>query len=159
MRATAKKGLVLARPAAALLPRRPAAAADEPADFYRGKTISVIVGFGAGGGYDIYARLLAHYLGNHIAGQPNVVVQNMEGAGSVRASNYVYSVAPKDGTVIAAVNQNMPMYQMLGCAGAQFNAAEINWLGSMAYSNGTLYTWHASGIRTLDHAKPRDRRL
>jgi tripartite-type tricarboxylate transporter receptor subunit TctC len=85
-----------------------------------------------------------------------VVVQNMEGAGSVRASNYVYSVAPKDGTVIAAVNQNMPMYQMLGGAGAQFNAAEINWLGSMAASNGTLYTWHASGIRTLDDAKTHD---
>src|SRR5258708_6702802 len=156
MRATAKKGLVVALTAAALLADRPAGAADEAADFYRGKTISVIVGFGAGGGYDIYARLLAHYLGSHIAGQPNVVVQNMEGAGSVRASNYVYSVAPKDGTVIAAVNQNMPMYQMLGGAGAQFDTAQINWLGSMAYSNGTLYTWHQSGIRTLDDAKSHD---
>jgi hypothetical protein len=131
-------------------------AADDAADFYRGKTISIIVGFGAGGGYDIYARLLARYLGNHIAGSPNVVVQNMEGAGSVRASNYVYSVAPKDGTVIAAVNQNMPMYQMLGGAGAQFKAAEMNWLGSMAYSNGTLYTWSGSGIKTLGDAKARD---
>jgi hypothetical protein len=65
-------------------------------------------------------------------------------------------VAAKDGTVIAAVNQNMPMYQMLGGAGAQFNAAEINWLGSMAYSNGTLYTWSRSGINTLDDAKSRD---
>ena len=74
----------------------------------------------------------------------------------MRASNYVYSVAPKDGTVIAAVNQNMPMYQMLGGAGAQFSAADINWLGSMAHSNGTLYTWHQSGIRTIDDAKARD---
>jgi tripartite-type tricarboxylate transporter receptor subunit TctC len=130
--------------------------ADDASDFYRGKTVTVIVGFGAGGGYDIYARLLAHYLGNHIPGTPNVVVQNMEGAGSVRASNYVYSVAPKDGTVIAAVNQNMPMYQMLGGAGAQFNATAISWLGSMAYSNGTLYTWSQSGINTLDDAKSRD---
>jgi len=140
----------------AVLLASPAVRADEASDFYRGKTITVVVGFGAGGGYDLYARLFAHYLGNHIAGQPNVVVQNMEGAGSVRASNYVYSVAPKDGTVIAAVNQNMPMYQMLGGAGAQFNAAEINWLGSMAYSNGTLYTWHQSGIQTLADAKARD---
>jgi hypothetical protein len=138
--------------AAAVAAPREGVRADE-ADFYRGKTISVIVGFGPGGGYDIYARLLARYLGNHIPGQPNVVVQNMEGAGSVRAANYVYSVAPKDGTVIAAVNQNMPMYQMLGGAGAQFNAANMNWLGSMAYSNGTLYTWSKSGIRTLDDAK------
>ena len=150
------KGLAFVLMAAALGAARAAQAADEAADFYRGKTISIIVGFGAGGGYDIYARLLARYLGNHIAGAPNVVVQNMEGAGSVRASNYVYSVAPKDGTVIAAVNQNMPMYQMLGGAGAQFKAAEMNWLGSMAYSNGTLYTWYQSGIKTLDDAKSRD---
>src|SRR6267154_1209050 len=156
MSGIAAKGLLVALTAAALPALRPACAADEAADFYRGKTITLIVGFGAGGGYDIYARLLAHHLGNHIAGQPNVVVQNMEGAGSVRASNYVYSVAPKDGTVIAAVNQNMPMYQMLGGAGAQFNAADINWLGSMAYSNGTLYTWYQSGIKTLDDAKSHD---
>jgi hypothetical protein len=149
------RGLV-ALTAAALLASSAARAADEPFDFYRGKTISIIVGFGAGGGCDIYARLLAHHLGNHIAGAPNVVVQNMEGAGSVRAANYVYSVAPKDGTVIAAVNQNMPMYQMLGGAGAQFNAAQMNWLGSMAYSNGTLYTWYQFDIKTLDDAKSRD---
>jgi hypothetical protein len=156
MPGAAAHSLLVALSAARLLGFCPANAADEAADFYRGKTINVIVGFGAGGGYDLYARLLAHYLGNHIAGQPNVVVQNMEGAGSVRAANYVYSVAPKDGTVIAAVNQNMPMYQMLGGAGAQFNAADINWLGSMAYSNGTLYTWYQSGIKTLEDAKVRD---
>jgi hypothetical protein len=156
MSGAAAKGLRVALTGAALMTFGPAAAADEAADFYRGRTITVIVGFGAGGGYDIYARLLAHYLGNHIAGQPNVVVQNMEGAGSVRAANYVYSVAPKDGTVVAAVNQNMPMYQMLGGAGAQFNAADINWLGSMASSNGTLYTWYQTGIRTLEDAKARD---
>ncbi len=156
MSGVAVKSLLVALTAAALLALQAAGAADEASDFYRGKTISVIVGFGAGGGYDIYARLLAHHLGNHIAGGPSVVVQNMEGAGSVRAANYVYSVAPKDGTVIAAVNQNMPMYQMLGGAGAQFKAAEINWLGSMAYSNGTLYTWYQSGIKTLEDAKSRD---
>jgi tripartite-type tricarboxylate transporter receptor subunit TctC len=156
MSGAAAKGLRVALTGAALLAFGSAAAADEASDFYRGRTITVIVGFGAGGGYDLYARLLAHYLGNHIAGQPNVVVQNMEGAGSVRAANYVYSVAPKDGTVIAAVNQNMPMYQMLGGAGAQFNAADINWLGSMASSNGTLYTWYQSGIKSIEDAKSRD---
>ena len=156
MLGTAAKALLVALTGTLLMALRPAAAADEAADFYRGKTISVIVGFGAGGGYDLYARLLAHYLGNHIAGAPNVVVQNMEGAGSVRAANYVYAVAPKDGTVIAAVNQNMPMYQMLGGAGAQFDPAQVNWLGSMAYSNGTLYTWYQSGIKTLADAKSRE---
>jgi tripartite-type tricarboxylate transporter receptor subunit TctC len=130
--------------------------ADAIADFYKGKTVNIMVGFGPGGGYDQYARTLARYLGNHIPGQPSVVVQNMEGAGSVRAANHVYAVGPKDGTVIAAVNQNMPMYQLLGGAGAQFKAADLQWLGSMAYSNGLVYTWHASGIKTLEDAKTRE---
>src|SRR5262249_52381603 len=117
------------------------AAAQGVADFYRGKTVSFIVGFGPGGGYDLYPRVLSRHLGRHIPGNPTVVVQNMEGAGSVRAANYVYAVAPKDGTVVAAVNQNIPMYQLLGGAGAQFEAAKLQWIGSMANSNGILYTW------------------
>src|SRR4051812_32220364 len=90
-------GLLLTAVVAAPLP----ATAQDAGDFYRGRTISVIVGFGAGGGYDLYARLLGRYLGNHIPGQPSIVVQNMDGAGSVRATNHVYAVAAKDGTVIA----------------------------------------------------------
>src|SRR5262247_4607382 len=116
------------------------AAAQGVADFYRGKTVSFVVGFGPGGGYDLYARVISRHIGRHIPGNPVVVVQNMDGAGSVRASNYVYTVAPKDGTVIAAVNQNMPMYQLLGGAGAQFEADKLQWLGSMANSNGVIYT-------------------
>jgi len=131
-----------------------AAAAEE--DFYKGKTISIVVGFAPGGGYDLYARLLARHLGSHIPGAPNVVVQNMDGAGSVRASNYVYVNAPKDGTVIAAVNQNMPMYQMLGGRAAQFDAAKFQWLGSMASSNSLLYTWHTSSAKSLADAKSRE---
>jgi tripartite-type tricarboxylate transporter receptor subunit TctC len=130
--------------------------ADPVADFYKRKTVTVMVGFGPGGGYDEYARLMARHLGKHIPGEPSVIVQNMEGAGSVRAANHVYNVAPKDGTVIAAVNQNMPMYQLLGGAGAQFNSAEMQWLGSMAYSNGLVYTWHTSGIKTLEDAKAKE---
>jgi tripartite-type tricarboxylate transporter receptor subunit TctC len=131
-------------------------AAQGVADFYRGKTVNFIVGFGPGGGYDLYPRVLSRHLGRHIPGHPNVVVQNMEGAGSVRASNYVYGVAPKDGTVIAAVNQNMPMYQLLGGAGAQFETDRLQWLGSMANSNGIIYTWHSSGIKTIEDAKQRE---
>jgi tripartite-type tricarboxylate transporter receptor subunit TctC len=122
-------------------------------DFYKGKTIQIIVGFGVGGGYDLYARALGRYLGKYVPGQPTVVVQNLEGAGSVRAANHVYSGSPQDGTVIAAVNQNMPMYQLLGGAGTRFEAAGMQWLGSMANSNGLVYTWHTSGIKTLDDAK------
>ena len=130
-----------------------AASAQGAADFYKGKTEQIVVGFGVGGGYDLYARALSRYLGKHLPGNPNVVVQNMEGAGSVRAANFVYAGSPQDGTVIAAVNQNMPMYQLLGGAGAKFEAAGMQWLGSMTNSNGLVYTWHTSGIKTLDDAK------
>ncbi len=130
-----------------------AASAQGAADFYKGKTVQIVVGFGVGGGYDLYARALSRYLGKHLPGNPNVVVQNMEGAGSVRAANFVYAGSPQDGTVIAAVNQNMPMYQLLGGAGAKFEAAGMQWLGSMTNSNGLVYTWHTSGIKTLDDAK------
>jgi tripartite-type tricarboxylate transporter receptor subunit TctC len=131
-------------------------AAQGVADFYKGKTINVIVGFGPGGGYDLYARTLGRHLGRHIPGNPTVVVQNMEGAGSVRAANYVYAVAPKDGTVIAAVNQNAPMYQMLGGAGAQYDASKLQYLGSIANSNGLIYTWKASGVATIEDARKRE---
>ena len=132
------------------------ASAQSVADFYKGKTIQIMVGFGAGGGYDLYARALGRYLGKHVPGNPSVVVQNMEGASSIRAANFVYSGSTHDGTVIAAVNQNAPMYQVLGGAGAKFDAAKLQWLGSMSNSNGTLYTWAASGVRTLEDAKKRE---
>jgi tripartite-type tricarboxylate transporter receptor subunit TctC len=127
-----------------------------PASFYAGKTVSIIVGFGSGGGYDLYARLLSRYLGAHIPGHPNVIVQNMEGAGGVRAANYVYSIAPKDGTVIAGVNQGAPLFKLLGGKDAQYDPAKFNWIGSMAWSNNTVYVWHTSGIRTIEDAKGRE---
>ena len=129
------------------------ARAQSPAEFYKGKTINIIVGFGAGGGYDLYARLVSRFIGEHMPGKPSVIVQNMDGAGSVRAANFVYASAPKDGTVIAAVNQNMPMYQLLGGKAAQFDAAKMVWLGTMGGSNGLLYTWHTSKVKTIEDAK------
>jgi tripartite-type tricarboxylate transporter receptor subunit TctC len=132
------------------------AKADSVADFYKGRTVSIIVGFGPGGGYDLYGRVLGRHLGRHIPGRPAVTVQNMEGAGSVRAANYVFASAPADGTVIAAVDQNGPMYQLLGGAGAQFEVARMQWVGSIANSNGVVYTWHMSGINTIEDAKARE---
>jgi tripartite-type tricarboxylate transporter receptor subunit TctC len=122
-------------------------------DFYRGKTVTFIIGFGPGGGYDLYARVLGRHIANHIPGRPNVVTQNLEGAGSVRAANFVYNTAPRDGTAIAAVNQNMPMYQLLGGKAAQFEASKLAWIGSMGGSNGLLYTWYTSKTKTIDDAK------
>jgi tripartite-type tricarboxylate transporter receptor subunit TctC len=129
------------------------AQAQQNNNYYAGKTINIIVGFGPGGGYDIYARLLSRFIGDHIDGHPSVIVQNMDGAGSVRAANYVYNTATKDGTIIAAVNQNMPMYSLLGGKAAQFNAQKLVWLGSMGGSNGVLYTWHTSKVKTISDAQ------
>jgi tripartite-type tricarboxylate transporter receptor subunit TctC len=125
-------------------------------DFYKGKTITFIVGFSSGGGYDTYARLLARHMPVHIPGNPTIIAQNMDGAGSMRAANHVYNVAPKDGTVISAVNATLLMYQLLGGKGAQYDPAKLQWLGSVANSNNSVITWHASGIRTVDDAKKQD---
>src|SRR5690242_11056003 len=105
---------VLASLCTAVLLISPQANAQSPADFYRGKTITIFVGFGAGGGYDQYSRLLARHFGDYIPGKPSIVVQNMPGAGGLLAANHVYNVAPKDGTAIAGVTQNIGMVQLLG---------------------------------------------
>ena len=107
------------------------AKADAVADFYRGKTVTLVVGYGPGGGYDIYARLVGRHLGRHIPGNPTIVVQNMPGAGSLRAVNWLYNLAPKDGTAIAHFARNMPLMGMLGNnSNAQFDPRKFNWLGS-----------------------------
>ncbi len=133
-----------------------AASAQDVAAFYKGKTIQIICGFAPGGGYDLYPRVLARHMGRHIPGQPNIVVQNMVGASSVRASNHVYAIAPRDGTTIAAVNQNMPMYSLLGGKSAQFDARRFAWLGTMASSNGVLFTYTTSQTKTLADAVRRE---
>ena len=125
-------------------------------DFYKGKTISIIVGFGPGGGYDLYARLIAGTIGKYIPGQPRVIVQNMEGAGSVRAANHVYVQAPKDGTVIAAVVQDTATFYLLGQAGLQYDPSRFNWLGGVVASNSSLYAWHATEISRWEDAKARE---
>src|SRR5215510_5441763 len=105
--------------------------ADAVADFYKGKQINLIVGYGPGGGYDIYARLLARHFGRFVPGTPNVIVQNMPGAGSLRAVNYLYNVAPKDGSAIAMFSRNMPLIGLLGSnSNVQFNPRKLTWLGS-----------------------------
>src|ERR687894_2300737 len=89
------------------------AQADPVEDFYKGKQINLVVGYGPGGGNDVYARLLARHLPRHIPGNPNIVVQNMPGAGSLRAANYLYNVAPRDGTAFGTFARNMPMLGLL----------------------------------------------
>ena len=120
-----------------------AARADEVADFYKGKQVQLVVGYGAGGGYDFLARLLARHLGNYIPGNPTVVVQNMPGAGSMRAANWLATVAPRDGTVIGAFDRQVPLFAVLGSPPAvTFKANDLNWLGTMSsYAEDAYVLW------------------
>jgi tripartite-type tricarboxylate transporter receptor subunit TctC len=122
---------------ALLMPVGVARAQSAVADFYRGKQITLIVGYGPGGGYDITARLVARYLGKYIPGNPDVVVQNMPGAGSMRAANYTYVNAPKDGTTFALIARDMPLLGLLGAdPNVQFDVRKFSWLGSSSsYAN------------------------
>ncbi len=100
-------------------------------EFYRGRQINLIVGYGPGGGYDITARLLARYLGRYIPGNPNIVVQNMAGAGSMRAANYLYVGAPRDGTTFGVIGRDMPLLGLIGSnSSVQFDPRKFTWLGS-----------------------------
>ena len=126
-----------------------AARAQSVADFYKGKTITILVGSDAGGGYDLTARTLARHLSRHMPGQPNVIVQNKPGASSILAANYVYEIAPKDGTVIAAVQRPIPFQVLFGDAGVRFDVRKIQWLGSTTNELGVVVAWHSAPQQTF----------
>jgi tripartite-type tricarboxylate transporter receptor subunit TctC len=124
--------------------------------FYEGKTITIVTSTGVGGTYDVTARLIARHMPRFIPGKPSMVVQNMPGAGNVLATNFMYTVAPKDGTSIATVHNAMPLHQVLGGQGVRFDVARFEWLGSSGAENEVILVWHTTGIRTLDEAKKRE---
>ena len=132
------------------------APADPVADFYRGKTISVLIGVGAGGEYDTIARLVARYIGRYIPGHPSLVPQNMTGASGLKSMNYLATLAPHDGTYIGMISEGLPSLQAVGMAGVQFDAAKFNWLGAIAPTDETVAVWHTAGITTFDGARQRD---
>ena len=140
---------------AALPLATPAAAADPVADFYTGKTIQVIIGYSVGGGYDIYARTLARFMGNHIPGHPMLVPQNMPGAGSLRAVNYLAKAAPKDGTVFGTFARGAMMEPLLesGAQSTQFDPTKLGWIGSVTNEVSTCVFWHTAGIKTWEDMK------
>jgi tripartite-type tricarboxylate transporter receptor subunit TctC len=129
------------------------AQADDVADFYRGKRINLVIGYGTGGGYDTYARLLARFIGKNLPGNPNVIAQNMPGAGSRGAANWLFNVAPRDGTAIAMLSQSTPIDQALGAAGIQFDARRFNWIGNMVVVNNILFVWAQTGVRSIEDAR------
>src|ERR1700722_13601554 len=126
-----------------------ARAADPIADFYAGKSLQLVIGYAPGGGYDVYARTLARYMGRHIPGNPAIVVQNMPGAGSIKAANYLYNIAPKDGTAFGGFSRGVFLDPLLGRAeGVQYVAAKYGWLGSISNEVGVCAFRADSGIAT-----------
>lgn len=126
------------------------------ADFYRGKTVTLIVGYSSGGGYDTYTRILARHLGKHIPGNPAIVVQNMPGAGSLKMANYLYNVAPKDGTVLGTFSRGMAMEPLIGGQNVQFEAPKFTWLGSGTNETSVFVVWHTAPVRTWDDLLARE---
>jgi tripartite-type tricarboxylate transporter receptor subunit TctC len=120
-------------------------------DFYKGKTIYVVAGYGVGGGYDTYARILANHLGNHIPGNPTVVPQNMPGAGGLKAALYLYSVAPKDGTVIGTFGRNIALMPLLNAnSPTAFDGTKFDWLGSVTSEVSLCLARKTSAIKRFD---------
>ena len=124
--------------------------ADDVADFYHGRQMTFVIGSSVGGGYDAYGRLLARFLPKHIPGNPTAVPQNVPGAGSRSASNSLYNVVPKDGSVLGVISQSAPLDQAMRQKGIQFDAGRFNWIGNPIVDNQVTIAWTDSGIATMD---------
>ncbi len=141
-----------AAPLAATLALALPAAADTVADFYKGKTINLWVGYGTGGGYDTTARLVARHIGKQIPGHPNVVVQNVTGAGSLLAANNLYNIAPKDGTVLGIFSSTVAMLPLYNDPKAKFETLKFSWIGNIHRDTLACGVWKGAGqnIKTLE---------
>jgi len=129
--------------------------AETVADFYKDKTVTLFIGFTPGDGYDVTARLMARHLVDHIPGKPSLLPRNMTGAGGRNVMTHVYNIAPRDGTVIATIEQSLPLQQALG-EKFQFDCTQFTWIGNQIAGTNVLATWHASGIKTIEDAKRRE---
>ena len=151
---TIKTSLVAAAAAACLIAG--SAAADPIADFYKGKRIKLIVGASSGGGYGTYARMVATYLGNYIPGNPRIIAQFMQGAASIRAANFVYNVAPQDGTVLGAVQRAIPFLPLYGKRGPKYDPQKFHYIGSINNEVSICVAWHTTGIKTIQDAMKKE---
>jgi tripartite-type tricarboxylate transporter receptor subunit TctC len=124
--------------------------------FFEGKTITIITSTGAGGGYDVTARLVARHLPRYIPGNPTMIVQNMPGGGNVLATNHLYTIAPRDGTAIATLHNAIPLHQVLDGHGVRYDASKFNWLGSTGSENEVVFTWHTTGVTNIEEAKKKE---
>lgn len=126
------------------------ASAQSDANFYKGKTITLVVGFSAGGGYDAYGRLVARHIGRHIPGKPDVIVQNLPGAGSLNAVRQLEATQAKDGTFITTFNPSLITDSLLHPEKTQFKFADVSWIGSATPDVRVCYAWHTTGLRNWD---------
>jgi len=138
----------------ALTRAMPALAADPIAEFYAGKTVHVLIGYSVGGGYDLYARMLARHMGKHLPGNPQMLPDNMPGAGSLKVVNFLYGAAPKDGTTFGTFGRGVPMEPLLQRSpGARFDATKLTWIGSVT-DEVSVCAFHArTGIKTFADLK------
>lgn len=134
----------------------PSTKADPIAEFYTGKTISLLLSVGEGDGMDKAARVIARHWSRHIPGNPTIIVRNMPGAGGLRVTNFLFNQAPKDGTAVAGIIPSFVRQQMLGGQGVDYDAAKFNWLGSSNTSNTSVFVWHTTGVTTLQQAMERE---
>jgi tripartite-type tricarboxylate transporter receptor subunit TctC len=148
LRCAALLSVVVATTAAAA-----AAGAGDAGGFYKNKTVTIVTSTGPGGTYDLVARLLARVMPKYIPGVPTMVVENMPGAGNVLATNYMYNIAPKDGTMIATIHDAMPLYQALDGRGVRFDVKNFAWLGSTGPENEVVLVWHTADIKTFEDAR------
>jgi tripartite-type tricarboxylate transporter receptor subunit TctC len=118
-------------------------------DFYKGKTVTIVVGFTPGGGFDLNARLLARHMGRHLAGNPDVIVQNMPGAASLKSVLYLDTAAPRDGTVISTFNFGQIGDSRMMPEKVKVDFRKFSWIGSISQDLTICYTWHALGVKTL----------
>jgi tripartite-type tricarboxylate transporter receptor subunit TctC len=126
------------------------AAAESASEFYKGKTVSIIVGYPPGSGYTLYGQMLARYLGDHIPGKPTIIVQNMQGAGSIKAANFVFSAAPKDGLTLGIFSIGALIDQMFGHSTTTFDATKFGWIGNMDESVGVCVVRKEAGVARFE---------
>lgn len=128
------------------------AASAQSDDTLKNRTVTMFIGSGAGGGIDLYGRVVARHIGRHLPGQPAVVAQNMPAAGSIAAANHLFNIAPKDGSAIGILSQGLILDEILGTPGLRFEVAKFNWVGRISSDVLITFTWHTSKVKTIADA-------
>jgi tripartite-type tricarboxylate transporter receptor subunit TctC len=140
--------------AVSLLAFLPHMASAQPSEqFFKGRMINLYIGFAPGGTYDYFGRAVSRFMGRHIPGHPTIIAQNMPGAGSLQAANYLYAQAPKDGTALGVVTQTLALEEALSSPGVRYKAAEFNWIGRITSVLEVSFTWMTSKVRTIEDAR------